>query len=267
MNPVTKALQELSFRIPRGILEKTFLSNLQPFSLQPTSLDARIREKVIEPRVMVDCNLMGGTEAAIPLASVPKQQIDTFTYVYRIPKRLTQGRTITRAISISYGQTGILGTSSNIPLQGTSPVLDAASGLLMSHAPIPTVSTAQCHVIGENTVMVIDTTAIPQDIFLRCWLENDTAFNHLQPTSYKDFSKLVELATKSYIYNQLILPMDRAFLHSGFELGQFKSVVESYSDAEENYQTFLNEVWRKVAVLNDFHGKRRHISLVTGGNW
>lgn len=267
MNPVTKALQELGYRIPRAILEKTFLSNLKPFSLMPTSLDARIRETVIEPRVMVDCNLMGGTETAIPLATVPRQQIDTFTYVYRIPKTLTQGRTITRAISISYGQTGILGTSSNIPMQGTSPLMDAAAGLMLSQAPIPMVSTAQCQLIGENTVMVIDTTAIPQDIFLRCWLENDSNFNHIAPTSYQNFAKLVELAVKSYVYNHNQIPMDRAYIQGGYELGQFKSIVDGYADAEENYQTYLNEVWRKVAVLNDFHGRRRHISQVTGGNW
>jgi len=267
MNPITKALQELGYRIPRAILEKTFLSNLQPFSYTPTSLDARIRETVIEPRVMVDCNLMGGTEATIPLGGVPRQQIDSFTYVCRIPKKLTQGRTITRALSISYGQVGMLGTSSNIPQQGTSALMDAAGGLLASALPIPAVSTAQCQLIGENVIMVIDTVSIPQDIYLRCWLENDTAFNHLQPTSYKDFAKLVEFAVKSYIYNHNQIPMDRAYIQGGFELGQFKSIVDGYADAEENYQTYLNEVWRKVALLNDFHGKRRHISLVTGGNW
>lgn len=267
MNPVTKALQELSYRIPRAILEKTFLSNVRPFSVLPTSLDARIRETVIEPRVMVDCNLMGGTETTIPLAGLSRQQVDSFTYIYRIPKEKTQGRTITRALSISYGQVGVLGTSSNIPMQGTSPLIDAAAGLLQSQMPIPAVSTAQCQLIGENVIMVIDTVAIPQDIYLRCWLENDSSFNHLQPTSYKDFSKLVELAVKSYVYNHNMIPMDRAYIAGGVELGQFRSIIESYSDAEENYQTFLNEVWRKVAVLNDFHGKRRHISQITGGNW
>lgn len=267
MNPVTKALQELGYRIPRAVLEKTFLSNIRPFSLMPTSLDARIREIVIEPRVMVDCNLMGGTEVHIPLGGVPRQQMDNFTFVYRVPKNLTQGRTITRALSVTYGQTGYIGHTSNIPVRESSAIMDAASGMINSLLPIPMVSTAQCQLIGENTVMVNDTVAVPADIWLRCWIENDAGFNHLQPTSYKDFSRLVELAVKSYIYNHNVITMDRAYIHAGMELGQFKAIIDSYADAEENYQTFLNEVWRKVALLNDFHGKRRHISRITGGNW
>lgn len=265
MNPITKALQDLRYTVPQQILEKAFIANTAPYNIVPISLDTIIREKVIEARVMVDCNLMGGTEVNIPLNAVERTQVDNFTFVYRVPKAMTQGRSITRALSVSYGQGNIVGYTA-MGFNGTSPMLDAASGLLNSHLPITNVSSAYCQLIGENVVMIVDTIAMPADVYLRCWIENDINFNHLQPTSYMEFSKLVEYAVKSYIYMKMTVLMDQAQIHAGFELGQFKNIIDGFSDAEANYRTQL-DTWGTVAILNDFNAKRRHIQLLTGGAW
>lgn len=266
MNPITYSLQQLRFAIPREILEKVFISNMNHRLIQPTSLDTRIRQEVIEQRVLVDCNLAGGTETHIPLSTLPKEFIDSYTAIYRIPKNMTQGRTITRALSVSYGEGAIMGVVNVAPTQGNA-YLDAASGVLAASLPIPIVSTAQCQLIGENVVMIADNMALPVNIFLRCWLENDENFNHIQPTSYKAFSKLIELAVKAYIYINAQIPMDRAFIHAGSELGRFKEIVDGYSDANEQYETHFNEVWRKTAYLNDYNAHRRHCQRILGGNW
>jgi hypothetical protein len=266
MNPITYSLQQLRYQIPKEILEKVFLSNLNYRTIQATTLDTRIRQEVIESRVLVDCNLAGGTETHIPLSDLPKEFIDPFTAIYRIPKTMTQGRTITRALSVSFGEGAIMGASNIAPTQGNA-LLDAAAGVLNSALPIPIVSTAQVQLIGENTVMIADNMALPVNIFLRCWLENDENFNHIQPTSYKNFAKLVELATKAYIYINAQIPMDKAFIHAGSELGRFKDIIDGYADANEQYDTHYNEVWRKTAYLNDYNAHRRHCQRVLGGNW
>lgn len=267
MNPIQYSLQQCRFEIPPEILEYVFVTRQDKerrYKPTPISIDAKIRELVIEPRVLVDCNLVGGTEVAIPLANCPKEVIDPFQAIYRIPKNLTNGRTITRALSVSFGEGAIVGMSNLQPTYGNN-LLDAAAGVLNSHLAIPQVSTANCQLIDENTVLIMDNFAIPMNAYLRCWLENDSNFNHIQPTSYDAFATLVILAVKAYIYNTMQIHMDRALIHAGGELGRFKEIVDEYSDANEMYRTHLRQVWRRVAYLNDFQAHRRHLQRLMGG--
>lgn len=264
MNPVSYALSALEFSIPREILEKVFLSNIWQNAKQPYSLHARIREQVIEGRVNIDCNLMHGTEATIPLIGVPKEQIDMFMWVYRIPKFLTQGRTITRALSVSFGEGAIIGATNMAPSQGNA-LMDAAAGLLNSSLPIPIIASSNCQVIGENTVLIQDNMALPVNIYLRVWLENDANMNHIQPASFPQYAKLVELAVKAHIWVKCQIPMDRAFIFSGSELGRFGSIIDGYADANEQYCTHRDEVWAKVAYMNDKMAHTRALKRIMGG--
>ena len=155
----------------------------------------------------------------------------------------------------------------NLGTLGGSPMLDAAQGVLQSSLPVPIVSTANVTLIGENTVLVKDNIHLPGNMYLRCVLEADSEFSHLAPASVLAFSKLVEYATKAYIYNNLIVEIDYAELSGGMALGRLKEIVEGYSDANELYETHFNEVWRKVAIFNDFEAHRRHLKMVLGGRW
>jgi hypothetical protein len=40
------------------------------------------------------------------------------------------------------------------------------------------------------------------------------------------------------------------YLVGGKELGPFKDVIESYSDAEQQYWDYLNNVWGAVQFMN-----------------
>jgi hypothetical protein len=264
MNPISYALAQLDYTIPREIMEKVFISNIWNKSKSPLSLHARIREEVIEKRVLTDCNLMHGTEAAIPLAGVPKEQIDMFMWVYRVPKFMTQNRTITRALSVSFGEGAIIGATNMAPSQGNA-MLDAAAGLLNSSLPIPIIASANCQVIGENVILIQDNMALPVNIYLRCWLENDQNMNHIQPASYPQFAKLVEYAVKAHIWVKCQIPMDRAFIFSGSELGRFGSIIESYAEANDMYATHRDEVWVRVAHMNDKIAHTRALKRTLGG--
>ena len=65
MNPITYALKQLRYSIPVEILEKVFVSTIWDDDGLTVSLDARIREEVIEERVLVDCNLRYGQEITV----------------------------------------------------------------------------------------------------------------------------------------------------------------------------------------------------------
>ena len=245
-------------------MEKTFL---QPQWIQrgiPVSVDSRIREEVIDRRVMVDCNLFGGMEAVIPLESLTPERMDPFTAIYRIPKDMTQGRTITTVYSASFGENTRM-PGANVHQTNNSHLMGAAGEVLDGAMEIPNVSTAYVQLIGENTVLIEGQLSLPSNIFLRCMLTHDQEMSSIKPSSYHAFSRLVVLATKAHIYQQNMIRMDMGQLHAGMQLGTFKEIIDEYADANELYYTHLQEVWRSTATLNDEERRRRHLKMLVGG--
>lgn len=264
MNPILKAIADVKFKIPLDILNAAFMPRQFGQRPLPVNLDVIIREKVVEARVKVDCNLSGGTQVNIPLAPIQPEYLDQYTIVYRIPKHYSNNRSITKVLDLTVGFGSVMGTT-NMGLEGASPMLDAVSGVLASNAPIPIVSTAYIELIAENTVLITDTLQFPTDAYLRCMVEYDRDMTQLKPATYANFSKLVEFAVKAFIFNELQIRMGQAQLSGGMDLGQFKATVDKYEDAEENYQTYLKDVWRSVAILDDALSRQRHLRMITGG--
>lgn len=269
MNAIQKAIKDIRNHIPREILERTFMTqNISAFggrhSFQPLSLDQRIREAVIDAQVLPDCHLVGGTEVTVPLQNVQPEYINSYNLVYHVPKHLTQQRSIIRVLHITFGDGGIAG-SMNLGLQGSSALLDKAQGLIQSRMPIPIVSTANIELIGENVVLVRENIAMPGNPYLRCVIATDSELNHLLPAAVLAFGKLCVLACKAYIYNSLAISMDQAQLSGGMALGRFREIVDSYSDAMEQYDTMFEERWRKIALLADPTAHLRHLKMITGG--
>lgn len=271
MNPVTNALRRVREDIPVEILEKTFIDLKQctVASMQGiksvVSLDQLIREKIVDARVRVDCNLVGGQEHTIPLQGIVPTSIDVFNLIYTIPKDKTMGKSITSVTSVSFGGSVVLG-GFNQPMMQQSTGQQTINSVMSSSLPPPTVSTANCQLIDENVVLITDVIAVPRNLYLRCWIENDYNFNNIKPTSYENFADLVILATKAYIYNKSIVTMDKAYIYAGGELGRYAEVVNSYSEANVEYKEKLI-VWRRVSLMNDNNACRRMVRRLVGGGW
>jgi hypothetical protein len=265
MNPVNKAIADVKFKIPLDILNAAFLPRQFGQRPLPVNLDTLIRQKVFEPRVRVDCGLTGGNMISIPLGSITPEYVDLYNLIYKIPKQLTGNRSITKVLDLTVGYGSVMGTT-NMGLEGASPMLDAMSGVIAAVSPIPIVSTAYVEIIAENTVLVSDTMQFPLNAYLRCMVDYDPDFTKLKPQTIPKFSKLVEFAVKAYIYNELIIPIGQGQLYGGMDLGKFKEIVETFSDANDNYETYLKDIWPTVAILDDTESRRRHLRLLTGGN-
>lgn len=269
MNAIRYALDQLKRRVPKGILEEVFRPKDYLYQQSLYNIDHLIETQVIRSRVLVDCDIVGGTEVIISLDGMEVTRLDPITSVIRIPKHLTNGRTITSALSIGYGNASMLalpGLTGSFKPCSVTPLLQAGQAMLDQHMPIPVSGTARVQLIAENTIMVRDpTTALGAVSFLRCILANDDNLSHIQVRSYLHFAKLCELAVKSHIYNEYALIIDRAFIAGGYEIGKFKEFVESYSDSEELYQQYLNEKWAKVAFMNDSETHQRFLTRIIGG--
>ncbi len=276
MSAIGYALNELKYKIPKNILEKAFIIRSTDYRINNNfNIDENITFSVIRSRVLIDCNLVGGTQILISLEGLSFDKPDDFTTVIHIPKSRTQGRSINSVLNVSffnqslislYAFNGAAGNNAYYNTSENSAMMQNAVSAMAAMDKIPVTSTARAQLISENTIMVKNMVNIPGNGYLRCVLANDDDLNHIQPRSYPAFSKLVEYAVKSYIYNTLVIDMDQAELQGGQALGVFKTIVEGYSDSEQNYQDYLRDVWQSVAVCNDDISMTRFLKLTLGGN-
>lgn len=276
MNPISKALAEIKYRIPRAVLEKAFLNaSMRWYGTLAANVEHQIEHLVIRPRVMVDCNLSHGVERLIPLEGLAFQQPYQNATVIHIPKTLTQNRSIISALSVVFFNPGIggnglgqlagyAGTTGAAFQPDNSAAMAAAAQLMASYDKIPKTSTERVQLIAENTILVDDNMMLPGNSWLRCVIEHDENMANLPLKAYRQFSTAVELATKAYIYNTLVIEMDRGQLHAGLELGSFKNVVDTYADAEANYQDFMAKRMGAVLFMSDEIGYNRFIRTIVG---
>ena len=110
-----------------------------------------------------------------------------------------------------------------------------------------------------------DLTLVSSQLYLRCFLENDADFNNLRSTILQRFSEMCLLAVKAYIYNTLKIKIDQGQMVGGINVGAFREVVDSYSDAHQMYHDFLLNKWKRLAIFNDPMAKKRHVRILMGG--
>lgn len=272
MNVIRKAVDDVKFRIPREVLEKAFLPyNAYGRVYNNVSLDEQIINNVIKARVLPDCNIVGGIQALVPLDGLPVDLVNTNMISIHIPKERTQGRSVLMALSVVfinsnsatniYGVNGVSGNNSCTPS-----LLTAANGLLKSFDSIPSTSTSRVQLISENTILVKEMGMIPSNSFLRCELSNDEEMANIPIRAYRYISKMVELAVKAYVYNELIIKIDMGQLQGGANIGMFKQIIEGYSDAEQNYQDYVEETIQQVLFTADTEKYARYLKLIVGGN-
>lgn len=261
MNALQEAVSRVRHVVPLQILEDAFIDPRHRGFGLPVSLDEQILNKVIRSRVMADCSLIGGTEITVPLDGLKTDSYDAGRLsVYIIPKSHTQGRNIINPLNIQFSR--IAGAAASGAQFQSSQMLQTARGMLSSNQPPPITSTARVRLIAENTILVENSGIIQPNSFLRCIVEHDENLSGIQPSSFHTFFQLVEYAVKAYIYNKLILNIGQARLSGGQELGVYRDIVDSYSDANELYTEFLRENWAETSLLNDDDSKRRAINIL-----
>lgn len=266
MNAITKALDHLKFTIPHEVLTAAFQDDYSGWRQAPVSRDTMIFEKVIKARVLVDANLVGGSQVIIPLDTVPMQQMDNYTYMYQIPPEMTSNREIVSIQSVGYlPYAGAFGFGSyNQPMAASGSMSDlavAGQRVMDSHSSMPAVSTASADIVGYNTVVIRDSQRLSAIYTLRCTIANEVNLNNINPRSHIQFAKLCELAVKAYIHNKLIIKMDQAYLSGGQELGSLKSYVDGLSDHETMYMDYLRNVWQVTAFHNDTPNYERFLRM------
>lgn len=263
MNPITKALDEIRFSIPAEILNQVFINEDMRGCGVAISMETRIREQVLEPRVFVDIDIKGGTEAFLPLDNpVRAEYADPYTVIYHIPDEVVQNRPIVQVYSVHFAILGY--QNAGMALHYTeSPLAAETRRVLDSAMRVPPAATSYLNLIAHNTIMARYVYLPYKTAFMRVRLGSDNALSHIRPQAYHAFAELCVLATKAYIYNKMFVRIDLGQLSGGQQLGTFREVIMNYADANEMYLDKLKR-WSKLSVFNDPEAHRRHIRTIVG---
>lgn len=270
-NAVDYAISYIKRQIPNLILRDVFSSRGILAKRGVASIDAGIREKVIDDIVYADCCIRGGREEKIDISSLEPVKVDSYGISYKIPERLTHGKKIVAVHYVSYVPRSY--TTNGHYYQGYAPnsgygqipgVLNSVMRSNSSEA-LPGTHDVTLGPAGSNVINIPNPPKGIKVYQLRCVLENDTTFNHIHPTAYSKFGKLCLYACQMYIFNELDITLDQGKIQYGSELGKYRDKIDSYSDAAENYETYLDEVMDVVFMLNDPLRRREYHQMITGG--
>lgn len=262
MNAVNNALVDLRYMIPLEILNIGFIESSQIIN-QAISLDDKILSQVVRPRVLKDCNLVGGIEINLPLDKCGIIQLSYTEYVIQVPKTLTNNKSIISVLSLS---ASISSTMNGFAHFNTQPTEQYGARMMDNLSNLQLVQTSRLELIGENTILVQDPNILFYSGFLRCTIANNTNLENISPRSYLEFSELVYLAVKSYIYNRCIVRLNQGYIYGGHELSIIGDIIAEYKDAEEMYKSHLKLVWKKVAFINNDDSMSRLIKSMIGNN-
>lgn len=264
MSALLYMVNEIKAQIPYEILHAGLYLDEPEVLANLTTLDDKLLTKIIRRRVFMDMNIVGGMELIVPLNNIPPLYYEDFYTIYRIDKKLTYERDIVSALGLSSMPVNI-GYGSSMPsTAGTAypysaggnnnefnPINSVAARIGDSHSLAGAIHNAHLELVGPNTVLVNQHYRVLAHMGIRCIVENENNLNNIQPRSWKNLSYLGVLATKAYLYNKLIVAVNSGYLSGGQELGIFKSLIENMDGAEEEYRTYLKEVWGSVAYMND----------------
>lgn len=262
MDPINKALEEVENQIPPQVLRYAFVGADAAYRRIPVNLQSLIRDKVIGHRVIKDCDINGGVRDYIKLSGLPFKQTEQGYRIYHIPKSLTQGRTIINPLSV--GNEHYISTVIDSSVTNRSgSIASIGSAIMNANTLSLPLHTTDVRCVGENLILIEDIwTDLGPDSYLLAVFGNDHMMSNLPPRAWSLFEDLVVLATKAWIYNQCNIKMDSGVIEMGMEIGRFREVVDSYSDANQMYRELLDDRWQKHALMADRGGKKRVIGRI-----
>lgn len=266
LNAVDYAVNEITWAIPKEILEKTFIKVVPRFKSvrDATGLNALIKSKIIHGKVLVDCNLIGANEIDVGVNPSWVEMVSQNELVIRIPKGFTQNRSIIEVLSLNYGTGNVGGmVHGNIGIAPTPTLTNVLNKLANNNTPPVLMSNVRTEVVGENVIAVSGLNRIPHHAFLTVMVEHDEQMSQLRRQAYPRFAELCVLATKAYIWANKVIILDKGEVEGGYDLNRFSSIIESYEDSYNEYKEYFNEVWRKTAWFADPRRQAKHIELIT----
>lgn len=244
-SPIEYALIEIYSQIPVEILNLAFA----PENFRST-LDDLILDKVIQMRVLSDCNIVGGHMKDIPLiyeyveSTVPMQGTSylasNYHSLYRIPPEVRDNRIIVAVHKIKYPYTFTNVPSMTFNAQNFGATMESVTDAVLNSHTFGRTPALPTPILRAGDLVQLDPPQSTHiDYFLECRLGYDKDFLNLNNQAIAGFQKMCLYAVRAYIYNELIIKLDRAAMEGGMEISSIKDIVSSYADSNEKYEEAL----------------------------
>lgn len=259
MSAVAYAVDYIMETVDETVLELALREKYRTIN-NVLSLEEKVRTQIIISKVLKDVKLLSGIRKNIPLYKCRvKQMTDTFDYVIEVPSKLLGGREIVSVSSVSLpGPSVTHGDSGGGLIGGATRLLDA-------HAAIPIIEVTRLDMIGKNIILATvegNSTHILSG-YLECSVTSGENMSHIHARSYRDFARLCLRGAQSRIYTKLYSKLDEGYIKGGHNISRIKDIVDSFSDAEEQYSELLNN-WEKVERLSNRKFNNDFIALQLG---
>jgi len=250
MSALKYGMDRIMREIPREILHMAFLRKSSYFGIE-TTLDKQISDLVIKKVVLRDTNVVGGITLTISTENCNLRYYEKnsteHNLVIQVPYKITNGKKILEPLSL------VDGAGQNNNFNSSTNALVSAMGNKMNHdANIGNgFATSNLELIAPNTILVYEEIDFLSIGYLKVLVENNENLTNISPKSYLNFGELCVLAAKQYIYNKLVIDLDKGALYGGHELGKIADIINNYETATEDYNIYLKEKWMKTMFIND----------------
>lgn len=246
-NAINIALTEIEFRIPPEILNYVFTDRLpHEATYSPSEM---LLNRVIRTKVFDDMNLSGGRPTNIPLLEsyIEKLTFDTADRyqhtgpfsIFRIPPEIRENEPIIAVNALTYwgnysGQVPHLAGHN----QGAT-FTTAGAAVLQSHTGSGSPPKPNIEIMSGDLIKLYPTqhNFIPWQ--LNCRIGYDKDFTNLNSDAITIFKQLCLEASKMYIYNKVVIRLDKGQIDAGYELGEVKRIIDSYAEAPARYDELL----------------------------
>lgn len=218
--------------LERGLSTPTLLTTMKP------SLNHQLNSIIISGWILRDANVTAGVEVILDMNFANFRTVNNGTII-EIPPALTGGREITSVLSIAYGTTlGTVGSNLTSTAEGPINAVDS-----------------RIQLVGPNIIFVEEGLIIA-NMHLRCMLENNSDFSNISTRALPYLGEMGVLATKSYIYNKLTIPIAENAIIAGVSIGRFSEIINEWADSLEMYNE-MRKKWNKINLLQDSvsHGR------------
>lgn len=250
INPIDIALTRIKSTIPPEILEFAFQKRNQYEEVFP--IDEMLLIKVIRARCIKDMSIYGGRHKKIVLRrefmeKLERNKDDLYLHtggfsLFRIPPEEREGLPISEVMSVEYfGPYG--NYLPNAPGYSFSPTITTiGAAVLDSHTfrqapPVP-----RAILLSGDLVKLMTSQWTNIRWVLNCRLSYDENLTNLNTSAIEPFADLCVYATQAYIYTNVVISLDKAFIQGGYQIGQFKNIIDSYADANQHYNEQLQQV-------------------------
>ena len=267
MNPLTKAINDIKFSVPKEILDIAYSNDFGYVDTLESKLEQQIRN-----RVLVDTNLVSGVTIYVNMNNVKILEKDEYGgMVIEIPERSLDGRAILSVHSLvtnSSNENSKLDTAGAIGgCDNTSNSLLQEATKIMTNLDNSSIEvTANLEIIGERIIYIRDHISNIRTTAMRLVVENQRLLNNLPPRAYINFSLLVSYAIKADIYNRLIVKLDQGYIKTGHNLGIVKDIINEYADMNQLYHEYLTTTWTSVMFMSDSAEMNSYVTSLFGNN-